>query len=90
MAKAFEGRIFIDSFSSLDDMPKKKRRDPETLLKFFRESGTRRVSTFEMDQHIMDAMNKLEKGGKLEWIVSAYPWHAFRLPTEGKTGEEQK
>lgn len=74
------GAVYIDSFSSLDDIPKKKRRDPDVLLAFFQKTGTRRVSTFEMDEKIMDAMNKLKERGLLEWSEdSLYPWHDFKL-----------
>lgn len=73
------GAVYIDCFSSLDDIPKRDRRKPDVLLAFFQKTGTRRVSTFEMDAKIMDAMNALEKAGKLEWVESGYPWHAFKL-----------
>lgn len=74
-------RIYMDCFTSLDDMPKKKRRDPDELLKFFERTKTRRVSTFEMDQGIMNAMNALEKRGVLKWTDTPYPWHGFTLTT---------
>lgn len=73
------GAIYVDSFSSLDDIPKKDRAHDDVLLAFFAKSGVRRVSTFEMTQPIMNAMNRLEKAGKLKWVESAYPWHAFEL-----------
>lgn len=73
-------RIMIDSFSSLDDIPKRDRSNEAVLLSFFVKSGTRRVSTFEMTQPIMNAMERLAKDGKLKWVKSDYPWHAFELP----------
>lgn len=76
---ARSNRIFIDSFTSLDDIPKRDRRDPDVLLEFFERTGTRRVSTFEMDQHIMNALNALEKRGRLKWTDEPYPWHGFKL-----------
>lgn len=72
-------RIHIDCFSSLDDIPKRKRRDPDVLLAFFVRTKTTRVSTFEMDQGIMNAMNALEKRGRLVWVDGQYPWHDFKL-----------
>jgi len=72
-------RVFVDSFTSLDDIPKKQRAKTDVLLAFFQKTGTRRVSTFEMDDRIMTAMQQLEKDGKLEWVESGYPWHEFKL-----------
>lgn len=72
-------RIYVDSFSSLDDIPKKQRSKADVLMAFFQKTGTRRVSTFEMDDKIMSAMKQLETDGKLEWVESAYPWHDFKL-----------
>lgn len=72
-------RVFIDTFSSLDDIPKKDRAKADVLLAFFQRTGVRRVSTFEMDAKIMRAMESLKAAGKLEWVESGYPWHAFKL-----------
>lgn len=74
------GAVYIDCFSSLDDIPKRKRRDPDVLLAFFQKTGTRRVSTFEVDDKIMNAMNVLRDRGALKWSEdSVYPWHDFTL-----------
>lgn len=72
-------RLFLDRFTSLDELPKKQRTDPDALLRYFREHQIRRVSTFEMTQGIMNAMKALEKRGVLRWVDSAYPWHDFEL-----------
>jgi hypothetical protein len=72
-------RIYLDTFSSLDDIPKKDRSKPAVLLEFFQKSNCRRVSTFEMTQPIWNALKKLEADGKLEFVESGYPWHAFKL-----------
>lgn len=72
-------KIYLDSFSSLDDIPKKDRSKRDVLLKFFKDSKIRRVSTFEMTQPIWNVLKALEKDGELTFVDSGYPWHAFKL-----------
>jgi hypothetical protein len=75
-------------FSSLDDIPKKDRAKGDVLLAFFRESGTRQVSTFEMTQPIWNALKRLEKDGHLTLIDSPYPWIKFTMPQVQHSGDQ--
>lgn len=72
-------KIYLDSFSSLDDIPKKDQSKRDVLLAFFKKTKTRRVSTFEMTQPIWNTLKALEKDGELTFVESSYPWHAFKL-----------
>lgn len=77
--------MFFDRFSTLDDIPRRKRHNPEMLLEFLRASGVRRISTFEMDDKIMGALESLHERGAIrlhEADEDQYPWHGFDLPTE--------
>ncbi|HLA60949.1 MAG TPA: hypothetical protein VK626_01765 [Nitrospiraceae bacterium] len=69
-------------FTSLDDIPVKDRAKSDVLLAYFRQSGTRQVSTFEMTQPIWNTLKLLEKDGHLTLIDSAYPWIKFTMPSE--------
>lgn len=71
--------VRLCSFSSLDDIPKKDRSKYDVLLAFFRKSGVRQVSTFEMTQPIYDTLKRLEKDGHLTLVDSPYPWIRFTM-----------
>ena len=74
-------RAILCRFSSLDDIPKRKR-TADNLLAFFKETGVRRVSTFEMDDKTMSALKELEARGEIRLMTneeSPYPWHGFVL-----------
>lgn len=72
-------KLYMDSFTSLDDIPKKDRSKSDVLLECFKKSKVRRVSTFEMTQPIWNALKALETAGELTFVESGYPWHAFKL-----------
>lgn len=79
-------RVIIDSFSSLDDLPKKKRSDPDSLLAFLKETGTTRISTFEMDHKIARALSVLVERGQIRRVETPYPWLGFRLVSNDEQG----
>jgi hypothetical protein len=77
-------------FTSLDDIPVKDRAKPDVLLKFFRESGVRRVSTFEMTDKIWLAIKQLETDGHIKLVDSPYPWHKFTMSSANPTSAPEK
>lgn len=77
--------VRLCSFSSLDDIPVKDRAKGDVLLSFFKSSGVRQVSTFEMTQPIWNALKRLEKDGELTLVDCPYPWIKFTMPAEGKS-----
>lgn len=75
------GRVFIDTFSSMDDLPKKYWGDEMSVLEVLR--VTRRVSTFEMNQTLMDTLNRLEAKGLITDLKGGYPWHEYKINEPG-------
>lgn len=67
------GRIFLDTFTSLDDLPKKLHGDDESV--FIALGLAKRVSTFKMTQTLWNTMKRLEKAGRIVIEKSGYPWH---------------
>lgn len=70
------GRIFIDTFSSLDGIPKKLHGDDDTVLHVL--MLAKRFSTFEASESskLAATIKRLEKAGKIKLEQnSQYPWH---------------
>jgi len=68
-------RIFIDTFSSLDELPKKHHGDPEKVLNVLRKEG--RFSTFEMAESptLWRTVDGLRREGRIELDNNTpYPW----------------
>jgi hypothetical protein len=59
-------RIYIDCFSSLDDLPKKKYRDLDAVESAVKSVG--RISVFEAtnDMRLARTLDELEKAGRLK------------------------
>lgn len=70
-------RIFIDTFSAFDELPKKYWGDDNTVLEMLKKVG--RVSTFEMNQTLMNTLNRLVAKGKITDLKSGYPWHSYKI-----------
>lgn len=77
-------RIFVCSFSSgLDDIPKKKRRDPKAVLAVLLKNP--RFSCFEVDSALADTLALL---GQQEFIrpsehEDGYPWSRVQVTEAG-------
>lgn len=67
------GPVFIDCFTSLDDLPKKLHGDEDSVFQAL--IYARRVSTFEMTQPLWNTMKRLESKGRIRIEKSGYPWH---------------
>jgi hypothetical protein len=98
--------VFIDSFSSLDDLKGKDRSDPKRILAVLAKVG--RFSCFEVDNRMAKAMTWLCNGSG--WITcrndevvkdddgygshvrSLYPWTYVEITEAGKSAltEEQR
>jgi len=69
--------MFIDTFSAFDDLPKKYWDDDNTVFDMLKQVG--RVSTFEMNQTLMDTLKRLEAKGKIKDKKAGYPWHEYEI-----------
>jgi hypothetical protein len=76
-------RVFIDIFSSLDDLPKAKRRDALAVLALLAKTG--KFSCFEIDDALASALRKLERR---EWMETThrlgYPWIGVVITDKGR------
>jgi hypothetical protein len=79
----FQGRVFIDTFSSLDELKGKDRANPHKVLKVLKQTG--RFSCFEVDPKIGACLNLLKEQGKIEYEPeppkgrSQYPWTHVKI-----------
>lgn len=77
------GRVFIDQFSSLDDLPKKLYGDDMAVLKAL--SVSQRFSCFEMTGKLFNTIKRLEQNGFLRIDnTTPYPWTNTPLTAAGK------
>lgn len=78
------GRIFIDCFSSLDDVPYKKRSDALVVLRALGVAG--RFSCFEVDGRLAKALCEIERQRWAEFDVTSveYPWTKVALTEVGR------
>jgi hypothetical protein len=80
--------IFIDTFSSLDALPKKHYRDPAAVLRAIMGAGGR-FSTFEASDSRALGATITALFHELRWIESTgcerdqYPWHQVKLTPAG-------
>lgn len=67
-------RVFLDCFTSLDDLKPKEKRDPEAVLAVLRH--TKRFSAFDMaDRAICGTICDLETAGRIKTDNSpGFPW----------------
>jgi hypothetical protein len=76
-------RIFIDRFSSLDDLPKKQYGDEMAVLRAL--AGPQRFSCFEMTQSLFNTIKRLEEKGYLSIDnTTPYPWTSTPLTDAGR------
>ena len=77
------GRVFIDCFTSLDDLPKKLYGDDMAVLKAL--SKSERFSCFEMTGKLHGTIKRLERRGLLKIdTTTPYPWTNTPLTVVGK------
>jgi hypothetical protein len=71
--------IHLDSFTSLDDLKPKERRDPEAVLAVLRR--TRRFSVWDMDNKaICSTVCDLLRSGRIKQTDRlGYPWCAVEI-----------
>jgi len=75
------GRIWIDSFTSLDDLKPAQVNNPDLLLHALKMA--KRVSTFELSERpsLCNAIEALKKRGLVQFDQSlGYPWIGFIFP----------
>jgi len=73
--------IFVDRFSTLDDLTGVDRGDKMKLLEALAVVG--RFSAFEVDNVMAHPITELLKGPYLEVTGGTYPWTNVRLTDEG-------
>jgi hypothetical protein len=71
--------VRIDSFTSLDDLTKKQRRDPDAVLAALR--NVKRISCWDMETgNLWVTVNDLEKRGLIVTDNTVgYPWIGVRV-----------
>lgn len=74
--------VHIDSFSTLDAIPAKHRRDPLRVLSVLREEG--RFSVFDVDAKTGAALNEIKRNGWAEFETLGYPWTKAHLTKAGR------
>ncbi len=76
-------RVFLDTFSSLDDLPKAKRRDALAVLAMLAKTG--KFSCFEVDDALASTLTVLERR---EWMQVTqrfgYPWLGIVITDKGR------
>lgn len=73
-------RIYLDRFTSMDDLAKRWWGKPERVLAHMRNHDISRISTFEMNDTLMNTLQYLVASGKLvEHKDEPYPWHKFTV-----------
>ena len=76
--------VHLCSFTSLDDLKPKQRRDPEVVLAVLRETG--RFSAFDMyDMKLVRSVETLKDQGRIRTDPTKYgfPWVAVEITDKG-------
>ena len=79
-----KARVFVDTFSSFDDLKARQRRDPDVVLSVLARAG--RFSCFEMSEHcrtLWPTVLGLERDGLIEILPAGYPWTRVDLTDKG-------
>lgn len=74
--------VYIDSFSVLDDIPAKRRRDPVAVLSALDSAG--RFSAFDIDAGTGAAISMIQENGWAEFEKTGYPWTDVSITPAGR------
>jgi hypothetical protein len=76
------GVVFVDSFSALDDLPVKSRRDRLAILAALEKAG--RFSAFEVDRHLAPTVTAILASDWIARTWGEYPWTYVELSDAGR------
>jgi hypothetical protein len=79
--RMINGRVFIDRFSALDDIPHKDRSNALIVLRALHVA--RRFSCFEVDLRLNSALQEIKRQRWITFLAAAYPWNDVVLTAAG-------